>query len=121
VDAAFESCWDRPVPFREILVQYAVLAILVGFAAAMMAARRQLFRGLGWMATVVLFFWAVIYTAVVPRWGISSSAVPLELWARRMSWLILGALDLALGLFAIAIFRWRSSRQVIKDGTPACG
>lgn len=77
----------------------------------MMGARRQFFRGLGWMATVVLFFWVVIYTAVVPRWGIGSSVVPLEISSRRMSWLILIAMDLALGLIAAATFRWSGRRR----------
>lgn len=64
------------------------------------------------MATVALFFWVAMYTVVIPRWGIGSSEVPLEIWSRRMSWLVLGALDLSLGVIATATFRWRSSLRV---------
>jgi hypothetical protein len=92
-----------------------MLAVLIGSAAAMMGARRQLFRGLGWMATVALFFWVAMYTVVVPRWGIGSSEVPLEIWSRRTSWLTLGALDVALGVLARGIFLWRSSRRGFED------
>ena len=113
MDLAGASCWDCPIPFREILLQYAVLTVLIVAAAAMMAARRQLYRGLGWMATVVLFFWVAMYTAVVPRWGIgSASDVPLAIWSRRASWLLLGALDLGLAGVARATFRWRSSPRL---------
>jgi hypothetical protein len=89
-----------------------MFTVLIVVAAAMMGARRQLYRGLGWMATVALFFWVAMYTVVIPRWGIGSSEVPLELWPRRMSWLALGALDLSLGVIAMATFRWRSSLRV---------
>jgi hypothetical protein len=112
VELAGDGCWDCPVSFGEVLVGYAVLAVLIAVAAASMAARRQLYRGLGWMATVALFFWALMYTIVIPRWGIGASGVPLEIWSRRASWLILGAMDLALVLVAVTIFRWRSSRRL---------
>ncbi|HUP59398.1 MAG TPA: hypothetical protein VNA69_03140 [Thermoanaerobaculia bacterium] len=105
---SFENRWDCPIPLREILMHYALLALLSAVAGAMMGAGRQLFRGLGWMAAVALLFWAVCYTIAVGRWGITrASDVPLDLWSRRMSAFALIGPDALLLLIVISVSRWR--------------
>lgn len=101
------DCYECPIPLAEVLVQYAWLGAFMAVAALMKASRRQFISGLGWMAMVVILLWAISYTIAVTRWGIGNSAVPLRPGPRRVSWLILGALDLALAGGAKIIVNWR--------------
>ena len=106
------DCWDCPIPFSEVLVQYGLMLVLIVAATAMQEARRQFIRGLGFLLTAPLLLWAVVYTSVIPRWGISNSLdVPLENWPRRMSWLFLGSLDLLLLAIVVFGYRRRSAKQ----------
>ena len=98
-----ENCWDCPIPLSEVLAQYGLLVVILIVSAGMMGARRQFFRGLGWMATVLVLFWAAVFTWVVPTWGIIGAP-------RGRSWPILLGFDAALCLVGYASFRlvrWR--------------
>ena len=91
------KCLDCPLLWWEVLVLFGLLLIGIVIGAAMQKSRRQFFRGLGFLLTALLLFWAVVFTSVIPRWGISRFAdVPGGEWPRRTSWLILGGLDLLL-------------------------
>jgi hypothetical protein len=115
VDVSPENCWDCPVPLFDVLLQFAIMAVLVALGARMQRADRQVFRGLGWMLTVVALFFAAIYTIVIPRWGISTSNVPLAVWPRRTSWLILAVLDSVLAGIALLARRSRGIDRVSSD------
>jgi hypothetical protein len=98
-----EDCWDCPIPLSDVLLCYAVMLVLIVIATAMQEASRQPIRGIGFLLTALILFFAVVETSVIPRWGISRTLdVPLGVWPRRMSWLFLGSLDLL--LFAIVFF-----------------
>jgi len=106
VDFSMKDCWDCPIPLSDVLIYFAVMLVLIVTASAMQESRLQPIRATGFLLTALILFFAVVYTSVIPRWGISRGAdVPLDVWPRRMSWIILGAFDLL--LVAIVIFATR--------------
>lgn len=105
------KCQDCPVPLSEVLLLFGLMLVGILIGAAMQESSRQFLRGLGFLLTALVLFWAVVYTSVIPRWGISRSVdVPLDEWPRRMSWLILGGLDLLLVAVVYLAHRRRLAR-----------
>ena len=105
------KCLDCPLLWLEVLLLFGLLLIGVVIGAAMQESQRQFVRGLGFLLTALVLFWVVVFTSVIPRWGISRFVdVPLDEGARRMSWLILGGLDLLLVAVVYLAHRRRSAR-----------
>lgn len=105
------KCWDCPILMSEVLILFGLMLVAIVIGAAMQESDRQPIRGVGFLLTALILFFAVVYTSVIPRWGISRFAdVPLDVWPRRMSWLILGAFDLVLVAIVIFATRRRSAK-----------
>jgi hypothetical protein len=105
------KCPNCPIPLSEVLLLFGLMLVAILIGAAMQESQRQFFRGLGFLLTALVLFWAVVFTSVIPRWGISRSVdVPLDESARRMSWLVLGGLDLLLVTVVYLAHRRRSAR-----------
>jgi hypothetical protein len=104
-------CPDCPLLWSEVLLLFGLLLLGILIGAAMQESRHQFLRGLGFLLTALVLFSAFVYTTVIPRWGISCSIdVPLAEWPRRMSWLILGGLDLLLVAVVYLAHRRRLAR-----------
>jgi hypothetical protein len=105
------KCLDCPLLLSEVLLLFGLLLIGIVIGAAMQESRYQFFRGLGFLLTALVLFWAVAFTSVIPRWGISRFGDdPLGEWPRRMSWLLLGGLDLLLVAIVYLAHRRRLAR-----------
>jgi hypothetical protein len=105
------KCPDCPLPWSEVLLLFGLLLIGIVIGVAMQESRHQFLRGLGFLLTALVLFWAVVFTSVIPRWGISRFLdVPLGEWPRRMSWLFLGGLDLLLVAIVYLAHRRRRAR-----------
>jgi hypothetical protein len=105
------KCLDCPISLSEVLFLFGLLLAAILIGAAMQESRLQFLRGLGFLLTALVLFLAVVFTSVIPRWGISRSVdAPLGEWPRRVSWLILGGLDLLLVAVVYLAHRRRSAR-----------
>jgi hypothetical protein len=106
------KCPNCPVLLSEVLFLFGLLLVAILIGAAMQESRHQFLRGLGFLLTALVLFWAVVYTSAIADWGISRFAdVPLGDGARRLSWLILGGLDLLLIAAVYLGHRRRSARE----------
>lgn len=105
------KCPDCPLLWSEVLWLFGLLLLGIVLGAAMQDSRHQFFRGLGFLLTALVLFWAVVFTSVIPRWGISRFGdVPLGAWPRRTSWLSLGGLDMLLVAVVYLAHRRRLAR-----------